>query len=112
MTAAYCGVGCTRGIGLWIVKQLTTRGVPVRCVARDPVKAQTLLPTGVDIRAGDVTGSVAKFRVGRGWAILREDEMASQAATWNSPAMNFAWARMSLPSMFRTWPFLIIAIAS
>ena len=31
---------------------------------------------------------------------LREDEMTSQAATWNSPAMNCAWALMSLPPMF------------
>ena len=43
---------------------------------------------------------------------LREDEMTSQAATWNNPAMNAAWALMSLPLMFRTCPFLIIAIAS
>jgi hypothetical protein len=43
---------------------------------------------------------------------FREDEMTSQAATWNSPAMNSAWALMSLPPMLRTWPFLIIAIAS
>ena len=35
-----------------------------------------------------------------------------QAATWNSVAMNSAWALMSLPLMFRTCPFLIIAIAS
>jgi transposase len=42
----------------------------------------------------------------------REDEMTSQAATWNSPAMNSAWALMSLPLMLRTCPFLIIAIAS
>ena len=42
----------------------------------------------------------------------REDEMTSQAATWNSPAMNSAWALMSLPLMFRICPFLIIAIAS
>ena len=42
----------------------------------------------------------------------REDEMTSQAATWNSPAMNTAWALMSPPLMFRTCPFLIIAIAS
>jgi hypothetical protein len=42
----------------------------------------------------------------------REDEMTSQAATWNSPVMNSAWALMSLLPMFRTCPFLIIAIAS
>ena len=38
--------------------------------------------------------------------------MLSQAATWNSPAMNSAWALMSLPPMFRTCPFLTIAIVS
>ena len=43
---------------------------------------------------------------------LREDEIMSQAATWNSPAMNAAWVLMSLPLMSRTCPFLIIAIAS
>ena len=43
---------------------------------------------------------------------LREDETAAQAAAWNSPAMNSARALMSPPSMFRTCPFLIIAIAS
>ena len=49
------------------------------------------------------------------WAAghLREGiSFTSQAATSNSAAMNFAWALMSLPSMFRTCPFLIIAIAS
>jgi hypothetical protein len=43
---------------------------------------------------------------------LREDEMTSQVTTWNRLAMNSAWALMSLPPMFRTCPFLIIAIAS
>ena len=43
---------------------------------------------------------------------LREDEITSQATAWNSPAMNSACALMSLPPMFRTCPFLIIAIAS
>ena len=55
MNKPYCVVGCTRGTRLRIVQQLTARGAPVRCIARDPVKAQTLLPTEVDIRAGDVT---------------------------------------------------------
>ena len=38
--------------------------------------------------------------------------MTSQAATWNSPAMNFTWVLMFLPLMFRTCLFLIIAISS
>ena len=51
-------------------------------------------------------------RLALGCVHLRDDEMMSQAATWNSPAMNSAWALMSLPPMFRTCPFLIIAITS
>jgi len=43
---------------------------------------------------------------------LRERLTRLYAATWNSVAMNFAWALMSPPPMFRTCPFLIIAIAS
>ena len=43
----------------------------------------------------------------------RDDRVASsQAATPNSSAMKAACALMSLPSIFRTCPFLIIAIAS
>jgi hypothetical protein len=33
---------------------------------------------------------------------LRDNEMTSQAATWNSPAMKAAWALMSPRLMFRT----------
>jgi len=51
----YCIVGGTRGTGLQIARQLVERGAPVRCVARDPVKARSLLPAVIDIRAGDVT---------------------------------------------------------
>ena len=56
-------------------------------------------------------GSVAKIER---WSrvLFEEEEITSQAATWNSPAMNSAWALMSLPLMFRICPFLIIAIAS
>ena len=59
----------------------------------------------------DLIGSVATFGIGRkasaSWA-----QLPSQAASWNRSAMNAAWALMSLPPMFRTCPFLIIAIAS
>ena len=55
MSTPYCVVGCTRGTGLQIVRQLAARGAPVRCIARDPAKARSLLPSGGDIRAGDVT---------------------------------------------------------
>jgi hypothetical protein len=55
MTTPYCIVGCTRGTGLQIVRQLAARGAPLRCIARDPRKARSLLPTGVDVHAGDVT---------------------------------------------------------
>jgi predicted transposase YbfD/YdcC len=58
-----------------------------------------------------LAGSVATFGVGRK-ASARRDQLPSQAASWNSSAMNAAWALMSLPPMFRTCPFLIIAIAS
>ena len=46
------------------------------------------------------------------WISGERDHPTSQAATSNSAAMNSAWALMSLPLMFRTCPFLIIAIAS
>ena len=66
MTKPYCVVGCTRGTGLWIVRQLAARETPIRAIARDPAKAQTLLPAGVDIRAGDVTdvGSLRRAEFG------------------------------------------------
>jgi hypothetical protein len=43
---------------------------------------------------------------------VRGNQLTSQAATSNSAKMSFAWALMSRPPMFRTCPFLIIAIAS
>ena len=56
-------------------------------------------------------GSVATFSIGRKTS-ASWDQLPSQAASWNRSAMNAAWALMSLPPMFRTCPFLIIAIAS
>ena len=38
--APYCVIGCTRGTGLQIARQLAARGVAVRCIARDPDKAR------------------------------------------------------------------------
>ncbi len=55
MTAPYCVIGCTRGTGLQIARQLAERGAPVLGVARDPVKARGLLPAAAEIRPGDVT---------------------------------------------------------
>ncbi len=55
MRAPYCVIGCTRGTGLQIARQLAERGAPVVGVARDPAKASNLLPAAVEIRAGDVT---------------------------------------------------------
>ena len=55
MRAPYCVIGCTRGTGLQIARQLAERGAPVVGVARDPAKASNLLPVAVEIRAGDVT---------------------------------------------------------
>jgi nucleoside-diphosphate-sugar epimerase len=68
----YCVVGCTRGTGLQIVRQLAARGAAVRCIARDPAKARDLLPAGVDIRAGDVTdpGSLRQAGLGECRAIF------------------------------------------
>src|SRR5208337_209908 len=55
MTTPYCVIGCTRGTGLQIARQLAERGAPVLGVARDPAKARNLLPAAVEIRPGDVT---------------------------------------------------------
>ena len=72
MTTPYCVIGCTRGTGLQIARQLAERGAPVLGVARDPVKARNLLPAAVEIRAGDVTdpGSLRTARLGACRAIF------------------------------------------
>ena len=66
MTTPYCVIGCTRGTGLQIARQVAERGAPVLGVARDPVKARGLLPAKAEIRAGDVTdpGSLSAVRLG------------------------------------------------
>jgi hypothetical protein len=43
---------------------------------------------------------------------LRAELTRLYKAMSNNVAMNVAWALMSLPPMFRTCPFLIMAIAS
>jgi NAD(P)-dependent dehydrogenase (short-subunit alcohol dehydrogenase family) len=60
----YCVIGCTRGTGLQIARQLAARGAAVRCIARDPARARDLLPVGVDIRTGDVTDPGSLQRAG------------------------------------------------
>ena len=72
MTTPYCVIGCTRGTGLQIARQLAERGAPVLGVARDPVKARGLLPAAAEIRAGDVTdpGSLSAARLGACCAIF------------------------------------------
>ena len=72
MTTSYCVIGCTRGTGLQIARQLAERGAPVLGVARDPAKARDLLPAAVEIRAGDVTdpGSLRATRLGACRAIF------------------------------------------
>jgi uncharacterized protein YbjT (DUF2867 family) len=64
--APYCVIGCTRGTGLQIARQLAARGNAVRCIARDPTKARDLLPAGVEIRMGDVTDPDSLRRAGLG----------------------------------------------
>jgi len=54
MTIPYCVIGCTRGTGLQIARQLAQRGASVLGLARDPAKARDLLPAAVEVRAGDV----------------------------------------------------------
>jgi uncharacterized protein YbjT (DUF2867 family) len=72
MTTPYCVIGCTRGTGLQIARQLAEQGAPVLGVARDPVKARGLLPAEAEIRAGDVTdaGSLSAVRLGACCAIF------------------------------------------
>ena len=72
MTTSYCVIGCTRGTGLQIARQLAERGAPVLGVARDPAKARDLLPAAVEIRAGDVTdpGSLRAAQLGACRAIF------------------------------------------
>ena len=62
----YCVIGCTRGTGLQIARQLAARGAAVRAIARDPAKARELLPAGIEFRAGDVTDPGSLRRVGLG----------------------------------------------
>src|SRR6516164_9749835 len=66
MTTSYCVIGCTRGTGLQIARQLAECGAPVLGIARDPAKARDLLPAAVEIRAGDVTdpGSLRAAQLG------------------------------------------------
>jgi uncharacterized protein YbjT (DUF2867 family) len=47
-------VGATGETGRRIVQQLVNRGIPVRVVVRDPVKAQSILPTAAELVVGDV----------------------------------------------------------
>jgi transposase len=61
-------------------------------------------------RLAKIPGSVATFSIGREWSACGITHL--YAAMSNNVAMNVAWALMSLPPMFRTCPFLIMAIAS
>ena len=66
-----------------------------------------------DLHSFDLLHGVLLQRLGISYeASARRDLLPSQAASWNSSAMNAAWALISLPPMLRTCPFLIIAIAS
>lgn len=46
--------GATGETGRRIVKQLVDRGIPVRALVRDPEKARSILPIGVELVQGDV----------------------------------------------------------
>ena len=48
-------IGGTRGTGLLIARLLDHRVLPVRVLARDPVRARTTLGSRVEVIAGDVT---------------------------------------------------------
>jgi uncharacterized protein YbjT (DUF2867 family) len=48
-------IGGTRGTGLLIAQRLTQQGRPVRVMARDPGRAATVLPPGVEVVGGDLT---------------------------------------------------------
>ena len=55
VTSSILIIGGTRGTGLLIAQLLTQRGRPVRVMARDPERAATVLPPGVEIVPGDLT---------------------------------------------------------
>jgi uncharacterized protein YbjT (DUF2867 family) len=88
--APYCVIGCTRGTGLQIARQLAHRGASVRAIARDPGKARDLLPSGIDIRAGDVTdpGSLRRAGLGECGAIFFAVDITGGVAGrgWFRPA--------------------------
>lgn len=85
----------------------------IRRVANAP--ADPLAPhfclVGQSARERASAGSVATSAIDRQPA-SRGAVGLDQVATWNNSAMKAAWALMSLPPIFRTCPFLIIAIAS
>jgi uncharacterized protein YbjT (DUF2867 family) len=85
-----CVIGCTRGTGLHIARQLAARGAAVRAVARDLDKARELLPAGVEIRAGDVTdpGSLRRAGLRECGAIFFAVDITGGVAGrgWFSPA--------------------------
>ena len=73
---------------------------------------ETSSTTPAEHKVEKLTGCVAKFG-GEGERASNTARPGSpHAAVWNRSAMKPAWTRMSRPPMFRTCPFLIIAIAS
>src|SRR5713101_8152600 len=48
-------IGGTRGTGLLIAQRLQSQGVPVRILARDPVRARAELGPTFPLIAGDIT---------------------------------------------------------
>ena len=55
MTQPVVIIGGTRGTGLLIARRLIDQRVPVRVLARDPVRARTLFDRSAEIVSGDIT---------------------------------------------------------
>ena len=58
-------IGCTPGTGVQMVRQLAILETRVRSFARDPVKARSLAPAGMEM-PGDVMDPASRF-AGPGW---------------------------------------------
>jgi len=99
-------------LGLRASTQLDEGGRPTGVLLRAHQGNNSDLSVNVYAKADTLEGCVAKFGSGGERASNTARPGSHHAAVWNRPAMKPAWALMSRPPMFRTCPFLIIAIAS